>query len=78
MPKKSIRKVTVEKTKHSESLLAAVKYRKQQAQAKKSVDEEFKRMFNCLGTIEDSEDSVEIIDLVSEEPDWGEPLSAND
>ena len=69
MLRKSIRKATVVKTKCSESLSAAVKYCKQQVQAKKSVDEEFKRLSNCLGTIEDSEDSAEIIDLVSEEPD---------
>ena len=63
--------MTISKTKHSESLLAAVRYQKQQAQAKRSVNEEFKRLSSCLGTIVDSEDSAKIINLVSEDSDQG-------
>ena len=77
MLRRSIREATVVKTKQSEGLSAAEKSRKQQDQAKKSINEEFKRLSNCLGTIEDSEDSVKIIDLVSKVPDRGEALSAN-
>ena len=71
MPRRSARKTTIFKTKHSESLQAAVRYKKQQAQAKKSIDEEFKRQSSCLGTIVDSQDSIEIINLVSEDSDQG-------
>ena len=70
--------MTIFKTKHSESLQAAVRYKKQQAQAKKSIDEEFKRLSSCLGTIVDSEDSIEIINLVSEDSDQGNSPNIND
>ena len=78
MPRRSARKTTISKTKHSESLLAAVRYQKQQAQAKRSVNEEFKRLSSCLGTIVDSEDSAEIINLVSEDSDQGNLPNIND
>ena len=78
MPRRSARKTTIFKTKHSESLQAAVRYKKQQAQAKKSIDEEFKRLSSCLGTIVDSEDSAKIINLVSEESDQVNLPNIND
>ena len=77
MLRRSTRKATVIKSKQSEDLSAAEKSHKQRDQAKKSINEEFKRLSSCLGIIEDSEDSVEIIDLVSRVPDQGEALSAN-
>ena len=32
---------------------------------------ESSKLSNCLGTVKDSEDSMEVVDLVSEEPDQG-------
>ena len=77
MLRRSTRKATIIKTKQSEGLSAAKKSCKQWDQAKKSINEEFKRLSSWLGIIEDSEDSAEIIDLVSRVPDQGEALSAN-
>ena len=51
------------KKKHSEDLSAAEESHKQQDQAKKSVNKEFKRLYSCLGIIEDSKESVAIVNL---------------
>ena len=76
MLRRSTREVTAERNKGSEDLSAAKESRKKRDQAKKSVNEEFKRLSSCLGIIEDSEESVEIVNLESREPDQEEILIA--